>query len=202
MQLGDLDARLHAQGRVEVRQRLVEQEHFRVAHDGAADGHALALAARQFLRRALQVFAQIEDGGRLVDFLADDGRIDTGQLQRERHVLEHRHVRVQRIRLEHHRQVALGRWQGRDVAPVERQLAAVDRFQARDQAQQGRLAAAGRSHEDDELALLDFQVDALDGAVLAKEFFDIAQLKVGHDSLIFKLYSMLSETVASGSSSV
>ena len=47
VQLGDLDAGLHAQRRVEVGQRLVEQEHLRIAHDGPADGDALALAARE-----------------------------------------------------------------------------------------------------------------------------------------------------------
>src|SRR5471030_409728 len=59
VQLGDLDAGLHAQRGVEVRQRFIEQEHLRIAHDGAADGDALALTARQFLRRALKVFGQV-----------------------------------------------------------------------------------------------------------------------------------------------
>ena len=45
LQLGDLEPHLHAQRRVEVGQRLVEQEGLRLAHDGAADGDALALAA-------------------------------------------------------------------------------------------------------------------------------------------------------------
>jgi hypothetical protein len=43
----DLGAHLHAQLGVEIRQRLVEQEHLRIAHDGAAHGDALALAARK-----------------------------------------------------------------------------------------------------------------------------------------------------------
>ena len=45
MQPRDLDPHLHAQLGVEVRQRLVEQEDLRLAHDGAADRDALALAA-------------------------------------------------------------------------------------------------------------------------------------------------------------
>ena len=47
VQLLDLDAHLHAQLRVEVRQRLVEQEHRGLAHDRAAHRDALALAARE-----------------------------------------------------------------------------------------------------------------------------------------------------------
>jgi hypothetical protein len=43
----DLDPHLDAQLGVEVRERLVEQEHLRLAHDGAPDGDALALAARE-----------------------------------------------------------------------------------------------------------------------------------------------------------
>ena len=46
----DLAAHLHAQLGVEVRERLVEQEHLRVAHDGAAHGDALPLAAGKLAR--------------------------------------------------------------------------------------------------------------------------------------------------------
>ena len=53
MQLGDLDAHLHAQLGVEVRQRLVEQERLGLAHDGPADGDALALPAGKLPRLAV-----------------------------------------------------------------------------------------------------------------------------------------------------
>src|SRR6218665_1073859 len=45
---------------------------------------------------ALQVAAQVQDGGGALDLGADDGRIGLGQLQRKAHVLVHAHVRVQR----------------------------------------------------------------------------------------------------------
>ena len=51
----DLAPHVAAQLRVEVRQRLVEQEHLGLAHDRAADRDALALAARQRLGPALEV---------------------------------------------------------------------------------------------------------------------------------------------------
>ena len=54
MQRGDLGAHRHAQFGVEVRQRLVEQEDARLAHDGAADRDALALAAGELRRPALE----------------------------------------------------------------------------------------------------------------------------------------------------
>ena len=50
VQLLDLDAHLDAQLGVEVGQRLVEQEHVRLAHQRPADGDALALAAGELAR--------------------------------------------------------------------------------------------------------------------------------------------------------
>ena len=47
MQFLDLGAHGDAQLGIEIRQRLVEQEHLRIAHDGAAHGDALALTAGQ-----------------------------------------------------------------------------------------------------------------------------------------------------------
>ena len=73
VQLLELDPHLHAQLGVEVGQRLVEQEHARVAHDGAAERHALALAAGELARLALEQLADAEDVGRLLDALADLG---------------------------------------------------------------------------------------------------------------------------------
>ncbi len=50
------------------------------------------------------------------------GRLVAGQLERESHVFVHRHVRVQRVRLEHHGQLALRR--GRCRWPACRRCAA------------------------------------------------------------------------------
>ncbi|MNT47063.1 hypothetical protein D3C72_1837490 [compost metagenome] len=47
-----LKTHLHAQFGVEVRERFVEQEHRRIAHDGAAHRHALTLAAGKLTRTA------------------------------------------------------------------------------------------------------------------------------------------------------
>jgi hypothetical protein len=57
---GDLAAHLAAQDRVQVAERFVEQEHQRLAHDGAADGDPLALAAGQGARAAVEVFFDAE----------------------------------------------------------------------------------------------------------------------------------------------
>ena len=65
VQLGDLGARLHAQLGVEVGQRLVHQEDLRLAHDGAAQGHALALAAGELLGLAGEQVLNAQDAPRL-----------------------------------------------------------------------------------------------------------------------------------------
>ena len=59
----DLDAQLRAQLGVEVGQRLVEQEDVDVAHQRTADRHALALAAGQLRRLALQQRLDLQDLG-------------------------------------------------------------------------------------------------------------------------------------------
>ena len=49
-----------------------------------------------------------------------------------------------------------------------------------DQAEERRLAAARRADEDDELALLDVEVDALDDVDVAKRLLDVGELNRGH----------------------
>jgi hypothetical protein len=143
VQLLDLGAHLHAQLGVEVGQRLVEQEHLRVAHDGAAHGHALALAAGELRGkrsssgvrpRMPAAWPTRSSGG------VGPGRL--GQGQRKGHVVAHRHVRVQRVVLEHHRDVALlGRRRVDQASPMQ-DLALGDVLQPGHHAQQRALAAA------------------------------------------------------------
>ena len=52
MEFRDFEPHLDAQLRVEVRQRLIEQEHLGLPDDRAPYRHPLALAARQFSRAA------------------------------------------------------------------------------------------------------------------------------------------------------
>ena len=51
--------------------RLVEEEDLRLAHDGPADGDALALAAGEHARLLLQPLVEVEDARRLVHLAAD-----------------------------------------------------------------------------------------------------------------------------------
>ena len=120
----ELDAHLHAQRGVEVGERLVEQEDLRLAHDGAADGDALALAAGEL------PWACGRDSGsswrrsrRLVDLGVALRLGHAGEAQREGHVVAHRHVRVERVGLEHHGEAALVGRHVVDPLAVDHQVA-------------------------------------------------------------------------------
>ena len=82
--------------------------------------------------------------------------------KRERHVVAHRHVRIERVVLEHHRDVALLRRHAVDDVAADRDLALADLLEPRDHAQQRRLAAARRTDQHAELAVGDLDVDAAD----------------------------------------
>ena len=71
MQRLDLGAHVDAQLGVEVGKRLVEQEHLRIAHDGAAHGDALALAAGKLARQPLEESVKAEPIGCAADALLD-----------------------------------------------------------------------------------------------------------------------------------
>ena len=87
------------------------------------------------------------------------GLVHARHAQRKGDVLAHRHVRIKRVGLEHHRQAALGGRQCR-VASLPSMLICPpdDILEPGDQAQKRGLAAARGADEHDELALLDGQV--------------------------------------------
>ena len=176
----DLGAHLHAQLGIEVGKRLVEQEHLGIAHDGAAHGDALALAARELARHARDVGLDVEDARRLVDAAADLLAVDAAVAQRERHVLEHRHVRVERVVLEHHGDVPVLGIELVDDTAIDGDLAGGDVLQPGDHAQQRALAAARGADEDDELAVGDFEVDAMHDLDLAERLFHAAKAEARH----------------------
>ena len=92
------------------------------------------------------------------------------ELQAERHVVEHRHVRVQSVVLEHHRDVAVLRSDVVDQLVADEEFAFGDLFQTGDHAQGGGLAAAGRSDEDQEFLVLDLKAEVADGRDAARIF--------------------------------
>lgn len=167
---------------VEVRQRLVHEEDLGLTHDGAAHRDTLALTAGERLRLAAEVVREVEDLRRVLHLLADLGLVD-GDLEREAHVVGDRHVRVQRVVLEHHGDVPVLRRQVRDVAVTDADGAGVDVLEPREHAERGGLATAGRTDEDEELAVPDLDLQTVYGGLLGARVDPgrLVERNSGHD---------------------
>ena len=163
LQLVDLGAHLDAQLRVQVRERLVHEEGLRLAHDRTAHRDPLPLPARERPGLALQELLDLEDVRRAADAFADFLLRHLPQLQAEGEVLFDRHVRVERIALEDHRDVALLRGQVVDDALADPDLSTADLLEPGEHAQRRRLAAPGGADEHHQLAVADLQVEIVDG---------------------------------------
>ncbi len=180
VQVLDLGAHLDAQLGVEVGERLVEQEQRRVARQRAAHRDALALAAGELAGLAIQ---QVLDLQHLRD--ARDRRVALGlghvaHLQPEADVLRHVHVRVERVALEHHRDVAVLGQRVRDVAAVDVHRALGGFVQPGDDVQERALAAARGADEDEKVAGHDLDVDALENVHVAVAAADVADRECAH----------------------
>src|SRR5438105_3009870 len=82
----DVGAHLHAQLRVEVRERLVHQEHLREADDGTPHRDPLPLAAGELSRLAVEVLLEPEHLRHLAHALEPHRFLDARHLEREGHV--------------------------------------------------------------------------------------------------------------------
>ena len=79
-------------------------------------------------------------------------------------------MRIQRVVLKHHRDVAARGLELVDAAIADPDLAGVERLEAGEQPQQRRLAAARRPEQHETLARLDVEIDAVDRVVRAEPF--------------------------------
>ena len=176
-----LGAHVDAELRVQVRERLVHQERLRLAHDRAAHRDALALAAGERAGPALEQLLEPEQACDLDDAALDLGLRRLPHLQPVAEVLRHRHVRVERVVLEHHRDVAVAGREPGDLALADPDVALGHLLEAGDHPQQRRLPAARGADEDHELAAPDRQADVVDGAdVPVVDLSDLLEPDLGH----------------------
>jgi hypothetical protein len=106
--------------------------------------------------------------------------VGVAQLQREAHVFSDRHVRIERVVLEHHGDVALFRMDVVDHPVTDRDRTAGDVFKPGDHAQKGGLPAAGGADQDDELAVGNGNTHTLDDLSRAKGFPHVADVNRRH----------------------
>ena len=170
-----------AQLRVEIGERLVHQERARLADDGPPHRHALALPAGELARPALELLLQLEQARDVAHPAFNLLAADLPQLEREGEVLEDRLVRVERVVLEHHGDIALARRQPVDDLRGDADLTLAHMLEACDHPQRRRLAAAGWPDEHHELAVGDLQREVLHGdRAVREDLSDVFKRDLGH----------------------
>ena len=190
MQFREFRAHVHAQPGVEVRQRLVHQECGRIAHHRPPEGDPLALATGELPGLAVQQVLDFERPGRVTDRRAQGLELAAtsghqGAQQRKafpetqiahqercRQVLAHGQVRVERVRLEHHGEVATARSYVVDHHFVDFHVARGLRLEPRDDPQGRRLPAAGGTDQGQELTVGDVEIDAVEDPRVAEGLGD------------------------------
>ena len=136
MQLLDLGAHIDAQLRIEIGERLIKQEQFRVAHQRAAHRDALALAAGELSGLAVEQRLDLQQRGDPLDGFVLLSPRHAAALHAEGDVLPGRHRRIERVGLEHHRDVAIF-WRHRvDEAAIDADLAVAHGLEAGDHGEQ------------------------------------------------------------------
>src|SRR3954463_5198895 len=159
--------------------------------DGAADGDALALAAGQGLGLALEQRFKLEDARGVLDEAVDLGLRLLRHLQAEGDVVVDRHVRIERVGLEHHRHTPVGRFQICHVPAADADAALGDVLQPGDGPQQRGFSAARGADKDHELAVFDVQPDVVQDLDIAVSFFNAVQPDFGHNRLSLPGFSLL-----------
>jgi hypothetical protein len=152
-----LGAHLYAQCRVEIGKGLVEQDGLWSRCQGAGQGDALLLAARQHRRRPVAELVQTHQRQCLVDARA----VTLGLGESVGDVVRHRHVREQRPILEDHADVTVLRSHVHTVATdgdaIDQDAPTVDALESGDGSQQGGLAAATGAEQGHGLVLGDIE---------------------------------------------
>ena len=106
------------------------------------------------------------------------------QLQPEREVVADRHVRIQGVALEDHRDVAILRGHIVDDPLADPQLAGGDLLEAGDHPQARRLAAARRSDQDHEFAVVDLEVEVVHRQDVAIFLGDVIERDSRHSQFL------------------
>ena len=147
---------------------LVENQNLRLADDCAGDGHPLLLAAAQLHRWQVGAVLQAHDRQGLYRRVERPPPGHTPEDQRNGDVLGRREAREEMVVLEDEAdpaQAKLRQFVGRqrpDVAVVDPNCATVRPQDARDHAEQGRLAAAGGPDEIEHLAIVGGEARVVD----------------------------------------
>jgi hypothetical protein len=183
LQAADFFTQVAAHPCIECRKRLIEQQQAGRRGQGAGQGDALLLTARQLGRVFVGVLAQANQFQQFTYALVDGGLGQALTAQAEGDVGVHAEIGEQRIGLKHDAEVALARRQQGNIPLALQQTAAALRFEAGDDAQQGGLAAARGAKKAQQLTRLDIQVNIAQHLGGAEVLVDAVQLQTAAAAL-------------------
>jgi hypothetical protein len=176
LDLLQLDLHLAAQLQVECAERLVEQEERGTVHHGAGQRHPLLLPAGELRRAPLREVVEFDEPERL---MRESARVvDPAALQPECDVLDDRHVREERVALEHRVDGTSIRLGVRDVLAADQDATGCRFLESGDQAQRRRLAAARGAEQGEERSGRDRQIEVLDRGESREPLRDADELEV------------------------
>src|SRR2546425_3376776 len=167
-ELPQLAPRALAQRRIEVRQRLIEQQHARLRREGARERHPLLLSPGKLVNFAAFEAGEIHE----VQHSGDLRITRIRSRETEAYVLADVEVRKQRIMLEHHPAATAGRRNVRYIFARDGDPSAVRRLESAKQPQHRRLAAARRTEEGKDFAAGDVERDRADRHAVSPSLFD------------------------------
>jgi hypothetical protein len=150
----DLDTDMLPDLSIEVAQWLIHEQNGSITRDGAGHRDALTLTAAQLGRTPHQELTNPQHPCHLADTSLDIGPCHPAQLHVVADVLPNAEMRVERIILEHHTDIAPARINIIDFAATDLDLPGIDLLEPGNGAQKRRLARAGRSEQHQELAIL------------------------------------------------
>ena len=179
--MADFFAHFQTQPGIEVGEWFVQQQHVWLDHQRARQRHALLLAARKLVRRAVGIFFHLHNRKRFGHPLFFLRRAHGPHLQAVSHVLRHSQVRPQRVVLKNHARVAPMRRHTAHRLVAEEQLPCVGLIETRDQPQQRRLATAGWAEEEEEFLLVDPQRNVFQHGGVAESLRQVLN-RYAHDS--------------------
>ena len=156
------DLHLFTQFAVERTQRFVEQQHARSVHQRACHRDTLLLAARHLARFALGEFAHLHHVERFGHAGGDLALRHTPLAQAVGHVLGNRHVREQRVGLEHGVHIALVRRYALHIVAADADEAFIGLFEAGEHAQRGGLPTARGAEQRQEFTGTHREIEVVD----------------------------------------
>ena len=177
LQLDELALHVLPELQVERRQRLIEEQHLGLVHDGARDGNTLLLPARELRHLGVLIAVEVDEFQRIADLVADIAFILALDAQAERDIIRDIHMRKQRILLENRIHLTLLRRHLRDILSLEQDAALIRCLKAADKPQERRLSTAGRSQQGHELILMHRQIQILENHPIPKGFLDMLQFQ-------------------------